>query len=165
MLTIRAINADSDEEIELVATRMRDTLVEVLGEERGGSMYTMDWLIKRVQWHLDPDSCTGQVFVADNGEIVGHTIVRLDIDFDQNPTGLFSTTYVVPEARGRGVAKQLVAKGETWMIDQGMTKSVTYTDPNNTALLKLFASQGYIQTEIKGEFAVLVKNLRQGIAK
>ena len=41
---IRAIDPQSRAEVELVASRMRQTLVEVLGEEVGGNMYTMDWL-------------------------------------------------------------------------------------------------------------------------
>ena len=39
---IRALNPTSAEEIELVAARMRLTLIEVLGEEAGRSLYSMD---------------------------------------------------------------------------------------------------------------------------
>ena len=158
---VREIESGSNAEIQLVATRMRQTLIEVLGEAAGGSMYTMDWLIRRVEWHLDPAACTGQVFLALNGEdqIAGHTIVRLDVDFEEKPTGLFSTTYVDPEFRGKGLARALIAKGENWMIERGMNKAVTYTDPGNAPLLKLFESQGYRIIETRGEFAVVVKNL------
>jgi GNAT superfamily N-acetyltransferase len=159
--SIHELDPASTSEIELVASRMRDTLIEVLGEERGGGMYTMDWLIKRVEWHLDPKICTGEVFLATEsaGHVVGHTIVRLDTDFDGRPIGLFSTTYVEPSRRRRGVARVLVARGEAWMREQGMTKAVTYTDPGNTGLIELFSSAGFVVTEIRGEFAVVVKEL------
>lgn len=159
-MIIRPIDALSEAEVLAVATGMRQTLIEVLGAERGGSMYTMDWLVARVRWHLDPATCTGAVFVAAaSAEIVGHTIVRLDKGFDGEPIGLFSTTYVRAEHRGSGLARQLVSTGEGWMRGQAMTMAVTYTDPDNTPLLRLFASCGYRQTEIRGEFAVLVKSL------
>ena len=45
---IRQINPSSSSEIELVAKRMRDTLMEVAGAERGEAMYSMEWLIERV---------------------------------------------------------------------------------------------------------------------
>jgi GNAT superfamily N-acetyltransferase len=77
---IRPINPDSSTEIELVAARMRQTLIEVISEEVGSSMYTMEWLIQRAKFHLDPAQCDGQIFVAElpSGEIVGHTIVRVE---------------------------------------------------------------------------------------
>ncbi len=82
---IRAIDPQSPAEVELVASRMRQTLVEVLGEEVGGNMYTMDWLIQRVLWHLDPNQCVGQVFLSEDseGHITGHTKV-LDKDMPRS---------------------------------------------------------------------------------
>jgi GNAT superfamily N-acetyltransferase len=158
---VREIEPGSSAEIELVAIRMRQTLIEVLGEAVGGSMYTMNWLMQRVKWHLDPAACTGQVFLAMDGEdqILGHTIVRLDVDFDDRQIGLFSTTYVEPKFRGKGIAKTLIARGESWMVERGMNKAVTYTDPSNTPLLNLFKSLGYRVDEIKNGFAVVVKDL------
>ncbi|MEQ1936174.1 MAG: hypothetical protein ABL962_20145, partial [Fimbriimonadaceae bacterium] len=79
-MTIRPLNPNSIEEIELVAKRMRLTLMEVISVEEGEKMYTMDWLIERVKFHLDPTLCDGQVFLAeaDDGTILGHTIVRIE---------------------------------------------------------------------------------------
>lgn len=67
-------------EIELIAARIRQTLVEVINEEVGGSMYSLNWLIERAKFHLDPAQCDGQIFVAESesGDIVGHTIVRVE---------------------------------------------------------------------------------------
>lgn len=160
MSQIRPIDRNSEREIELVAMRMRDTLVEVLGEERGGAMYTLEWLIDRAKLHLDPVNCTGEIFLAvdDSGEIVGHTIVRLEKD-DTGQFGLFSTIYVVPSARGGGHAKSLIAQGEEWFNGHGMLRLYTYTEENNEPLKRLFCAMGFHVAEIKDEFAILMKTI------
>ena len=144
---VRPIDPGSTGEIALVASRMRATLVEVLGAERGGAMYDLDWLKRRVRWHLDPASCEGQVFVAEaaSGTIVGHTIVRVEEERDQ-AFGLFSTTYVMPEARRVGAAKRLLERGELWMRRRGLAAAETWTDPENEKLIRLFEGRGYTLT-------------------
>ena len=144
-----------------MAQRMRQTLVEVLDEERGNSMYTMEWLIKRVLWHLEPTEVVGQVFVAENAQsnIVGHTIVRIDSDDDGNDIGLFSTTYVEPASRRFGVAKLLLKQGEEWMRQHGMPEAVTYTDKDNVKLQNLYLTYGYKMSEMPKGFVKLARPL------
>ena len=62
---IRPLDPTRADEVDLVATRMRATLVEVVDPVEGHTLYTMDWLRQRVRWHLDPGACDGQVFVAE----------------------------------------------------------------------------------------------------
>ena len=82
-MIIRPIDPQSAREIELVASRMRATLMEVLDPARGEAMYTIEWLDDRVRQHLDGRH-VGAVFVAeDDGEIVGHTIVRIEHDTER----------------------------------------------------------------------------------
>ncbi len=147
-LRIRPIDKEASSEIELVGRRMRETLVEVLGEEEGGSMYTMDWLKQRVMFHLDPKLSTAEVYVAEDEsrEIIGHTIVRLDKDDSGNSIGLFSTTFVSPEFRNYGVAKSLLERGESWIVDHGLPEAATYTSDTNTKLIKLYEQHGYTVT-------------------
>jgi GNAT superfamily N-acetyltransferase len=142
---IRPIDPTSETELELVAGRMRLTLNEVLGEQAGTALYSMEWLRQRVLWHLSPANCTGQVFLAEDadGTIVGHTIVRIDADDAGTPIGLFSTTYVVPEARRRAVASNLLLAGEAWLIGHGVTTAVTDTSAMNIKLIKLYEKHGY----------------------
>ena len=144
-VNIRSLNHDSTNEIELIAKRMRETLVEVLGEIEGGSMYTMDWLRQRVLFHLDPKLSTAQVFVATNDEeqILGHTIVRIDKDDLGNSIGLFATTFVAPEFRRQAVATRLLSQGEDWMRRHGMTEAATYTSDSNTKLINLYVDHAY----------------------
>ncbi|MBK7963383.1 MAG: hypothetical protein IPK04_20635 [Bdellovibrionales bacterium] len=90
-IQIRPLKSDSTDEIELIAMRMRETLIEVLGEEEGGSMYSMAWLKQRGLFHRDPKQSKGQVFLAKNSkdQILGHTIVRIDKDDQGKSIGLF----------------------------------------------------------------------------
>ena len=124
---------------------MRATLIEVLGEQEGGALYTMEWLRDRVLWHLDPGRCTGQVFLAeaDDGTVIGHNIVRVDEEESGQPVGLFSTTYVAPAQRRRDVATRLLLAGEAWMRDRGMPAAVTDTAEDNVRLIGCFRRQGY----------------------
>ncbi|MCC6652412.1 MAG: GNAT family N-acetyltransferase [Candidatus Eisenbacteria bacterium] len=145
---VRPIDPDSADEIALVAARMKLTLIEVLGEREGGTLYTREWLEDRVRFHLDPERCQGRVFVAiaPGGEVSGHCIVRVEQDAAGREFGLFSTTYVAPEARRAGVAAALVARGEAWLREAGMREMETYTAESNTALIALFESRGYAVT-------------------
>ena len=136
---IRPLDASSLDEVELVASRMRDTLVEVLGEERGGSMYTRDWLIARVRFHVD----AGVVLVFAEAEgITGHAMARVE-----DGVGHFSTIYVVPSARRRGVAAELMRAIESWLASRGVPEMRYYTDDANTKLIALFEKSGWTLTE------------------
>jgi len=140
---------------------MRETLVEVLGDAVGGDMYTMDWLIQRVLWHLDPSKCVGQVFLSEDeeGQITGHTIVRIERDDSGKEFGLFSTFFVVPGSRNQAVAKSFVACGEKWMVERGMTTAMTYTAKSNDKLKKLLVSLGYRIGATYDEMVALSKSL------
>jgi GNAT superfamily N-acetyltransferase len=151
---IRPIDAANVAEIQLVAQRMRQTLIEVLGEARGSAMYSLTWLEQRVRWHLDSHETVGEVFLAEtlDGAIVGHTIVRVDKDDAGAPIGLFSTIYVDPAFRNGGVAKQLLTCGEAWMVRRALPRAVTYTDADNIKLQNLFIARGYIMKEMPDDF-------------
>ncbi len=134
---IRPLDPASSAEIALVAERMRATLQQVLDPELGASMYSLEWLQDRVRQHLDP--ALGQVFLAlEGGRILGHTIVRLEPEH-----GLFSTTWVQPEARRAGVAALLLDHGEHWLMAMGADTLATNTSSTNTPLLRLYEGRGY----------------------
>lgn len=164
-IVIRPVDTATDDEVVFVATRMRATLMEVLGAEQGAAMYELDWLVDRVRFHLDPERCTGAVFVADaDGEVVGHTIVRVeedpeDPDVDATSVGLFSTTYVAPAGRRRGVADLLLGRGEDWMRAQGQAVAITYTDPDNEPLIALYRERGYDLAAAGDDFVRLSRPL------
>lgn len=158
---IRAIDPSSPAEVDLVALRMRQTLVEVLGQERGAALYAMDWLRQRVLWHLNPEKSTGQVFLSEDqaGHVTGHTIVRVDLDDAGKEIGLFSTIFVEPESRRTAVAATLLSRGEEWMLQHGLTEAVTYTSDSNVKLINLFGKYGYSIVGSASEMVRLAKPL------
>lgn len=123
-------------------------------------MYTDAWLQNRVREHLDPTRYDGQVFVAESeGDILGHTIVRVEREEDGEYFGLFSTFYVAPEARGQGVAKELVHTGEAWMRERSLRVARTYTAANNLKLISLMEGYGYRIELRKNDMVVLARRL------
>ncbi len=139
--------------------RMRATLVEVLGPERGEAMYTLEWLEARVRFHFDRDQCEGEVFGAYTvqNDLIGHAIVRKEAGESGEPFGLFSTIYVLPERRRVGVAEALMRAGEAWMCERQLSVFRTYTDENNVPLIRLFESHRYTIVLRKDEFVILEK--------
>jgi GNAT superfamily N-acetyltransferase len=149
-MAIVPLAAHDEARIALVAQRMRQTLIEVEGQAVGGSLYTLDWLRNRVRWHLDPTCCTGCVWLAlggSTGEVVGHTIVRVEHGTQGERFGLFSTSHVSPPWRRRGVAGQLLQHGEQWMRAHGLDQASTWTSAINTPLIALYNQHGYVEAE------------------
>jgi GNAT superfamily N-acetyltransferase len=140
---------------------MRETLIEVVGHERGTSMYTMDWLIQRVLFHLDPNQSTAQVYVSESldGQINGHCIVRKEIDEQGVPYGLFSTTYVEPQCRRLGIANSLLVQGEEWMRGLGLTVAATATSKTNKKLINMYFKHDYKIVVTTDEMVRLEKQL------
>jgi GNAT superfamily N-acetyltransferase len=140
--TVRKIDPSSPDELALVSSRMRSTLEEVLGEERGRSMYSLEWLRGRLLYHLDP-ARTSEVFVALRAHrIVGHAILRAEED-KEGVYGLFSTIYVLPEHRRSQVATALLHRGEEWMRSLGLSVAATNTAKGNGKLIGLLEMRGY----------------------
>lgn len=157
---IRPLDASSPAEIDLVASRMRETLVEVLGEERGTNLYTMEWLRDRVRFHLDPERSTAAIFLSeDAGCITGHTIVRVERENGRKEIGLFSTIFVQRPSRRMGIANGLVLRGEEWMLEHGLAEAVTYTSDSNVKLINLYRKHGYEIVAAKSEMVKLAKPL------
>ena len=157
-MRIRQINPHSEAEINLVAKRMRETLTEVMGPEKGEALYSIDWLLERVRWHLDPDSTNGRVFLTEDrmGNITGHAIARIDRD---SSFGYFSTIFVETSARRNGLAAKLVEKVEAWFVEAGMPEVVYNTADNHTAVISLFQSHGYDIAHSAGGMVQLSKVL------
>jgi GNAT superfamily N-acetyltransferase len=158
---IREINPNSEEEISLVAARMRQTLVEVLGEEKGTSLYSMEWLLGRVRWHLNSNLATAKIFLIedDNCEIVGHAIARIDTDSDERRFGYFSTVFIVPAYRKKGLARSLLLHVEAWLRSMKMQKIAYNTAENHSQLINLFEKNGFAITHREGEMVQLSKHL------
>jgi ribosomal protein S18 acetylase RimI-like enzyme len=158
---IREIDPDSKKEVSLVASRMRQTLIEVLGEEKGTSLYSMDWLLERVKWHLDPVRTTAKIFLAETPslEIIGHAIVRIEKDDEGNSYGYFSTIFIEPGSRNRGIANTLLLHVEDWLREMKLPKVIYNTAENHSKLIRLFERNGYQITDRALEMVQLTKSL------
>lgn len=124
-------------------------------------MYTMDWLIQRVLFHLDPSQSTAQVYVSESsdGHLSGHCIVRKEFDEKGIPYGLFSTTYVESQSRRLGIANALLMQGEDWMRSLGLTMAATATSKKNEKLINMYFKHGYKIVVTTDEMARLEKRL------
>lgn len=159
-LDITALDPMDAAAVALVAARMRSTLIEVVGPERGAAMYDTDWLIDRVRQHLD-GRLDGAVFLARRGDVVGHTIVRAEL-YEGRPIGLYSTTWVAPAARRSGVATALLDRGEAWMRGRGLPEAQTCTAVDNRGLRALYARRGYAVVARSDEMVRLARALQVG---
>jgi ribosomal protein S18 acetylase RimI-like enzyme len=161
VFAIREINPDSSQEIDLVASRMRSTLVDVLGKDKGESMYTMDWLRDRVMWHLSPDR-DAKVFLAEeNSEIVAPAIVRVEKNDNDISYGYFSTIYVATKFRNKGIATKLIQTVEAWCSDKKLPYVTYNTADDNDRLIELFKRLSYEIVARKSEMVQLKKSLNQ----
>ncbi|OYZ13502.1 MAG: hypothetical protein B7Y39_17470 [Bdellovibrio sp. 28-41-41] len=159
-ISIREIDPNSIEEISLVANRMRQTLVEVLGEEKGTALYSMEWLLERVRWHLDSEQTSAKIFLIEEySKIVGHAIARIEKDGCTSAYGYFSTIFVEPKSRNKGVANSLVLHVETWLKQMKIPKIVYNTAENHLKLIRLFERNGFKITAKDKEMVQLTKLL------
>lgn len=162
-LRIRNLNPKVKSEIRLVARRMRQTLVEVMGEKQGTDYYTMDWLVQRVKWHLAKAPNQARIFLAEkNGKIVGHAIARIERGKQGVKFGYFSTIFVESGMRRRGVAKALMNEVESWLIETKLRRVVYNTALDHKAILPLFKKSGYRIVLKTKTMVQLSKPLRRG---
>lgn len=145
-LRLRALDPARADEIALVAERMRATLVEVLGPDRGATLYTLEWLEDRVRAHLDPRQLDGLVLLAeDEREVVGHLLARLEPSAHPGVerTGLIATVFVAPAARRNGCAHALFEAGEAWLRARGAATLAYDTAAEHGAMHALLQARGY----------------------
>ncbi|RWD02299.1 MAG: GNAT family N-acetyltransferase [Mesorhizobium sp.] len=134
-------------EIARVAVRMRATLQEVLGPA-GRALYSSQWLVDRVHFHLDRKRSNGRIWLASHqgGRSIGHVIARIEAGEPDGPLGLISTVYIHPSWRRKAVASHLIEYAEAWLVRQGARQIATDTSDTNTPLIRLFEARGYSTT-------------------
>jgi len=144
-MKLRDLDPRNDAEIILVAERMHATLMEVEGK----ALYDLDWLIRRVRWHLDPASSQARVRLGidDSGAIVGHTMYRIEADDKAQAFGLVATSYVVPNSRRQGFADAFLGDAQAWFRWQGLPLAATWTSSTNEALIALYARHGFLEDQ------------------
>lgn len=92
-------------------------------------------------------------FIAFDDEGTGLGFAEADLRHDYvngcetSPVGFLEGIYVRPEARGRGVAKALVAAVEAWAGEQGCTELASDTGLDNLASQAMHDALGFEETE------------------
>lgn len=85
------------------------------------------------------------------GQAIGLVEVALRSDYvngtDTSPVAFLEGIYVVPGARRRGVARQLVASAEAWAVTRRCTEFASDARIENTASHALHAALGFAETE------------------
>lgn len=86
-----------------------------------------------------------------SGHAVGFAEASLRRDYvngcETTPVAFLEGIYVVPEARGRGVAKALVAAVEDWARASGVCELGSDAAPDNMASLKMHHALGFEETQ------------------
>ncbi len=145
-MRIRSINSVSEAEILTVAERMKLTLIDVMGLEKGSSYYSNEWLINRVRWHIGQGENASIILCEDEKRnIIGQAIVRIENDkeIQDKDFGYFSTIYVVPQWRRKGVARKLIESVHNWCESKGLDKVTYSTAEGHKGLISLFEQFGY----------------------
>ncbi len=87
----------------------------------------------------------------DGGAALGFVEASLRRDYvngtDTSPVGFLEGIYVVPEARGRGVARALVAATEAWTREQGCTEFASDALLDNADSHAMHRALGFEETE------------------
>ncbi|MFC1679199.1 GNAT family N-acetyltransferase [Elusimicrobiota bacterium] len=74
--------------------------------------------------------------------------------------GWINRVAVAPESRGQGLAKELVAKAEAWIMERGIEMTACLIEQDNAASIQLFRRLGY---EEYGGLVYLRKKRHPGV--
>lgn len=88
---------------------------------------------------------------AAGGAPLGFIEISLRTDYvngtDTSPVAFLEGIFVVPEARGSGVARRLVAEAEHWAKFMGCSEFASDTQLENTSSHAMHAALGFVETE------------------
>lgn len=99
----------------------------------------------------DPGETVNLMARDSSGAPVGFAEASLRRDYvngcDTSPVGFLEGIYVVPAARGQGVARALVAAVQDWTRAQGCTELASDAAIDNHDSLKMHAALGFSETQ------------------
>ena len=107
-----------------------------------------DWIAMRSA--LWPGGGDGGTHADDINRLLadaGDTVNLIANGCETTPVAFLEGIYVVPEARGRGVAKALVAAVEDWARASGVSELGSDAAPDNMASLKMHHALGFEETQ------------------
>lgn len=99
---------------------------------------------------VDPASIVYTVIATDDGVPLGHSALR--------PFGAkleVKKVFTVPETRGKGVARALLADLERYAQEHGVGSLVLQTGPLQVAAIDLYLAIGYVPIPVFGAYAAI----------
>ena len=110
----------------------------------------LDHRLEMQRWLAEPHRY-GQFIAFDADSPVGFAEVALRFEHvngtDSSPVGFLEGIYVVPAARRRGIARELVAACETWARARGCREFASDADSGNAASHLMHRALGFDETE------------------
>ena len=113
-------------------------------EERYGLINGHDWRWRKAR-HIDDDIAANAagIFVAEvAGEVVGYITTRID---DASKIGTIPNLGVLPEHRGQGIGRQLIATATAHATDAGMAFLRIETLAQNLIGQQFYPSEGFAE--------------------
>ncbi|WP_082511578.1 aminoglycoside 6'-N-acetyltransferase [Devosia sp. Leaf420] len=99
----------------------------------------------------DPGETINLIARGADGAALGFAEAALRRDYvngcKTSPVAFLEGIFVVPEARGKGVARALIAAVEGWSRAQGCTEFASDAAPENAASLAMHAALGFAETQ------------------
>jgi ribosomal protein S18 acetylase RimI-like enzyme len=104
----------------------------------GTAEYKLEYALEDVRKHFAQDGAGYFVVEDDSGRLLGFRRWELS-------DGFYFTRemYVVPDARGRGVAKALIRHFEHQLREKGQDVACISCTPHNVAMIELARAEGY----------------------
>jgi GNAT superfamily N-acetyltransferase len=94
------------------------------------------------------DSLDTVVIAAIDGQAVGCGCFK---HFDDRSVEI-KRMYVIPEARGKGVAAKILAELESWAVERGYQRAVLETGKKQAEAITLYRKKGYTLIDNYGQY-------------
>lgn len=99
---------------------------------------------------VDPATIVHTIIALDDGVPLGHSALR--------PFGgalEVKKVFVAPQARGRGVAKEMLAELESYAVARGVASLVLQTGPLQVEAIALYLKLGYVAIGKFGKYGAM----------
>jgi ribosomal protein S18 acetylase RimI-like enzyme len=153
-LTIRPIDPDRASELDLVARRCMDTVLETIPEFEGRediarshlSNFTLAQMTDMIRADLTDPAKRIMLAVADD-VIAGQALYSVKTDRAGTLYGFCFSRYVLPEYRRNGIAAKLLTDALEWFKREGARYVIAQTHVENIPLQHLFEAQGFTRSD------------------
>ena len=153
-LTIRLFQPSDLEVLKRITSEaFSGASLDELVEERFGILYGHDWRWRKMR-HIDEDVAAnaGGIFVAeDEGEILGYITTTVDRRIGK---GRIPNIAIVPEARGKGLGRQLIQHALDYLRREGMAYAMIETMEGNEVGKHLYPACGFTEVARQIHFAM-----------